>query len=62
MFIYSKYSNDTSLHIDEDEVNGVKNLNPMFVSPTVTIKNNGEGYNFVASENPYISSKVTMIE
>ena len=63
MFIYTKYLNDTSLAIDAPEVKeGEKNLNPMFISPTVTVKNNKEGYKFKISPNAYIGSKVNLVE
>jgi hypothetical protein len=63
MFIYTKYLNDTSLAIDAPEVKeGEKNLNPMFISPTVTVKNNKEGYKFKISPNAYINSKVNLVE
>ena len=61
IYVYPKYVSDVTKKIDEEMLEGdVKNLNPMFISPTVTVKNNEGGYNYVASENPYIASKVDM--
>lgn len=61
MFIFTRYATDSSGKIDEPLVDGgTANLNPAFISPTVTVKNNKEGYTFKATENSYIASKVTM--
>ena len=61
IYVYPKFVADTSVKIDEPVLDGGKeNLNPMFISPTLTVKNNNGGYKITPSENPYIASKIKM--
>ena len=62
LFLYS--SGKIGIDMPEIEIDGklVENINPMNISVTATIKNNTYGYEFTASNDAYIASKVTINE
>ena len=62
VYIFPQMVHDISERMDEPVLKGgEKNLNPMSIDPTVTIKNNRAEYCFEGSDNPYVNTKVKII-
>ena len=62
VYIYSDVETSGAKIDQEYFPGGIKNKNPMFISPTVTIKNNNSGHVYDGTRNDYINSKVTIRE
>lgn len=60
---FSPLTRDPSVPVDAAVLpDGTKNLNPMRIDATITVKNNAGGYTFRGSMTPYVNDKVTIIE